>query len=158
MSCMQISLRALAGVREFLEASELWSVIDKEHPGIGFIIERMNPKHFVQSAYIFNRIELSEGKEARENQEPESWRAEIALAQKAVPERLKVIQVFKTVQMIDYNTESAGWLTQTEYENWNRKAEYEQFKKYIRNLKIYLAEHIIDHFIPEYEQAEWDLQ
>ena len=66
------------------------------------------------------------------------------------------MQLYKTLQMIDYNTDAKGWLTDTEYENWARKKEYENFKETLKRITKYLADFLVSR-TEEYKKAAWDL-
>lgn len=66
------------------------------------------------------------------------------------------MQLYKTLQMIDYNTDANGWLTDSEYENWSRRIEFENFKETLKRIKSFLADFLVSR-TEEYEKAAWDL-
>ena len=66
------------------------------------------------------------------------------------------MKLYKTLQMIDYNTSPKGWLSAEEYEHWYRKHEFENFKDTLHRIKNYLASFLVSR-TEEYEKATWDL-
>lgn len=171
MSCMPISIKALAGVRETLSRSFYWKEATDEKPIFlksafagafaGNCVGEKNfndlCSEFVEQAFIFNSIEYYKGKQARINAEPKEWRDFIFCLKNYDSERLSVMQLYKTLQMIDYNTEPKGWMNKDEYNNWSRKEEFENFKKTLGRIISCLASHIIAR-TEAYEKAVWSLE
>ena len=167
MSCMAISMKALAGVRETLRSSYYWNEQRDETPiSLKYVftgthypsdkLTEIQAKEFVEKAFIFNSIEYFKGEQARENSEPIEWGEYCFCLARCDSKRLSVMQLYKTLQMIDYNTDAKGWLTAAEYENWARKREYENFKETLKRITNYLAGFIVSR-TEEYEKAAWDL-
>lgn len=167
MSCMAISMKALAGVRETLRSSIYWNEQRDETPiNLKYVftgthhpsekLTEIQAKEFVEKAFIFNSIEYFKGEQARTNSEPVEWGDFIFCLKNYDSKRLSIMQLYKTLQMIDYNTEAKGWLTSSEYENWARRIEYENFKENLKTVKNCLASFIVGR-LKEYEDAEWCL-
>lgn len=166
MSCMPISIKALAGVRETLSRSFYWKEATDEKPIFlksafaGNCVGEKNfndlCREFVEQAFIFNSIEYYKGKQARINAEPKEWGDFIFCLKNYDSDRLSVMQLYKTLQMIDYNTEPRGWMEDDEYDNWSRKGEFEDFKKKLNKIISCLANHIICR-MEAYEKAVWSL-
>ena len=169
MSCMPISFKALAGVRETLLSSFYWTAQTDENPlslchafaggssrSIGE--KRMNDLalEFVEQAFVFNSVEYFRGEYARENAEPIEWGGYFAALKKSNSKRLPIIQMFKTLQMIDYNTEPKGWMTESEYANWARREEFERFKKTMNRIISCIACFIVSR-TEAYKNADWCL-
>lgn len=167
MSCMAISMKALAGVRETLRSSLYWNEQRDETPiGLKYVftgthypsekLTEIQAKEFVEKAFIFNSIEYFKGEQAKTNSEPIEWGDYLFCLKNYDGKRLSIMQLYKTLQMIDYNTEAKGWLTDSEYENWSRRVEYESFKEELKKVKNYLAQFIVSR-LDKYKEAEWDL-
>lgn len=169
MSCMAISIKALAGVRETLISSIYWREQSDETPlglckaftgsdrfTVSETITRIQAQEFCEKAFIFNSIEYFKGEQARTNSEPIEWEDFIFCLKNYDSKRLSIMQLYKTLQMIDYNTDADGWLTSSEYENWTRRFEYENFKEDLKTVENYLASFIVGR-LKEYEDAEWCL-
>lgn len=167
MSCMAISFNALAGVRETLVSSFYWREQNDEKPlglctaftgrsvlHVNTAMAETQAKEFVEKCFVFNSIEYFKGEHAKNNAEPIEWGEAIEIAKSCKSERLPIMQFYKTLQMIDYNTEASGWLTKEEYEKWARKDEYEVFKSNIKDLTKYLAEFLVSR-TQAYKDAEW---
>lgn len=169
MSCMAISMKALAGVRETLVCSFFWTQQSDENP-LGLFeafsgtyrryaslpVTKQQAKEFVEKAFIFNSIEYFKGEQAKTNSEPVEWGDYLFCLENYDSKRLSIMQLYKTLQMIDYNTEAKGWLTDSEYENWSRRVEYESFKEKLNKVRNYLARFIVSR-LDKYKEAEWDL-
>ena len=162
MSCMDISIKALAGVRETLKSSLYWREQSDEKPLVlGSVLRnyRINEKaidNFVENAFIFNSIEYFKGEQARNNAEPKEWGDFIYCLRNCDSERLKIVQFYKTIQMIDYNTDPKGWLSQEQYDNWCRKSEFEKFKEILHKIEHCVASFLVSR-LDEYKKAEWCL-
>ena len=162
MSCMDISIKALAGVRETLKSSLYWREQTDEKPLVlGWVLRecRLNEKaidKFVEDAFFFNATEYFKGEQAKNNAEPKEWGDFIFCLKNYDSKRLPLAQFFKTLEMIDYNTEPKGWLTKDEYENWSRKSDYEKFKEILHKILFYVASSLVSR-LKEYEDAEWYL-
>ncbi len=165
MSCIPVNIDSLVDVREMLYYSagwreqtdnkplQLWLALtgdyDKRSETAKIAVD------FVEKAYIFNAIECFCGKHAKSNTEPEQWNDALQAMKNVRRYKLiPIMQLFKSLQFIDYNTDVAGWLTPEEYENWSRKDEYEQFKDTCARLRKFLAEFIVSR-LPEYQAAKW---
>lgn len=167
MSCMAISMKALAGVRETLRSSIYWNEQRDETPislkyvftGTHYPSEKLTEiqaKEFVEKAFIFNSIEYFKGEHAKTNSEPIEWGDYFVCLSRFNSKRLSVMQLYKTLQVIDYNTDANGWLTDSEYENWSRRIEFENFKETLKRIKNFLADFLVSR-TEEYEKAAWDL-
>lgn len=167
MSCMAISIKALAGVRETLVSSFYWHEQTSERPlslihaftgtsCASEVLTKKQAQEFCEKTFIFNSIEYFKGEQARTNSEPVEWGDFIFCLKNYDSKRLSIMQLYKTLQMIDYNTEAKGWLTSSEYENWARRIEYENFKENLKTVKNCLASFIVGR-LKEYEDAEWCL-
>lgn len=167
MSCMPLSIDSLIDVRETLYSSAGWRCNNYECPTFLYQVfcgdnkpttaseSGRRTQDFVERAFIFNSIEYFKGVQARNNAEPKEWKdALLAMRKTRRCRRMSIVQLYKTLQCIDYNTEPAGWLLPKEYENWARKDEYEEFKETIKRLINYLAGHIAMH-TKAYEYATW---
>lgn len=164
MSCMTISKEALIGVRETLNDSLNWKETTKEQmPKLSFIFSKNRndvkkfeeeTQKFMTDAFIFNQFELTKGdKEVNENL---GWLEKyIQYLRKQEGNRMTLIQFFKTLQMIDYNTDARGWIEDEEYETWTMRKDYENFKMKINELISNVAKFIV-HRLPEYDNAKWD--
>ena len=168
MSCMAISMKALAGVRETLRSSIYWNEERDETPiSLKYVftgtyhpsekLTEIQAKEFVEKAFTFNSIEYFKGEQAKTNSEPIEWGDYFVCLSRFNSKRLSVMQLYKTLQMIDYNTDAKGWLTQEEYENWARKDEYEVFKSNIKDLTNFLAEFLVSR-TQAYKDAEWCIE
>lgn len=162
MSCMDISIKALAGVRETLKSSLYWREESDEKPLVlGSVLRkyRINEKaidNFVENAFFFNATEYFKGEQARSNAEPIEWGGFVSCLKNYDSKRLPLAQFFKTLEMIDYNTEPKGWLTDDEYENWSRKKDFERFKEILHEILFYVASSLVSR-LKEYEDAAWYL-
>lgn len=169
MSCIAISLEALTGVRETLISSLYWREQSDEKPlglfdaftGVNRFtasekLTKIQAEEFVEKAFVFNSIEYFKGEHAKNNAEPIEWGNYFRILKRCDSKRLPIMQFYKTLQMIDYNTDADGWLTKEEYENWARKDEYEIFKSNIKALTNYLAEFLVSR-TQAYKDAEWCL-
>ena len=167
MSCMAISMKALAGVRETLRSSIYWNEQRDETPiSLKYVftgthhpsekLTEIQAKEFVEKAFIFNSIEYFKGEHAKTNSEPIEWGDYFVCLSRFNSKRLSVMQLYKTFQMIDYNTDANGWLTDSEYENWSRRIEFENFKETLKRIKSFLADFLVSR-TEEYEKAAWDL-
>ena len=167
MSCMAVSLNALARVRETLVSSFYWREQSDEKPlglchaftgrsvlHVNTAIAKQQAREFVEKCFIFNSIEYFKGEQAKSNAEPIEWGDAIFCAKYCKRERLSIMQFYKTLRMIDYNTNASGWLTKEQYENWARKDEYEVFKSNIKDLTKFLAEFLVTQ-TQAYQDAEW---
>lgn len=164
MSCITISKEALIGVRETLNNSLNWKETTKEQmPKLSFIFSKNRndvkkfeeeTQKFMTDAFIFNQFELTKGdKEVNENL---GWCEKYLLyLRKQEGNRMTLIQFFKTLQMIDYNTDARGWIEDKEYETWARRKEYENFKTKINELISHIAQFIVAN-LPEYANAKWN--
>ena len=166
MSCLGISMKALAAVRETLISSFYWREQRDETPlglhhaftGVWHGSEKLTEiqaEEFVEKAFIYNSIEYFKGEHARNNAEPIEWGDFIRCLRNCRPKRLPIIQLYKTLCMFDYNTEPKGWLEEPEYENWSRRIEFENFKDTLKKVKNYLAEFLVSR-TETYKKAEWD--
>lgn len=164
---MPLSIDSLIDVRETLYSAASWYGGDYEHPFSLYSVFCGDNKpataseggkraqDFVEKAFIFNSIEHFKGEQARNNAEPVAWRvALLAMRETRRCRRMSIVQLYKTLQCIDYNTEPVGWLLPKEYENWARKDEYEEFKETIKRLINHLANHIAMR-TKAYEDAKW---
>lgn len=166
MSCMIISLEALARVRETLTASAYYKGDDINRPsrlyrafanGSTAAAKRLADE-FVKLACIYNNIEYFKGEQARNNAEPVEWGIELYHLQNMVNRQpLDVYQLYKTLEMIDYNTDPQGWMEPEEYDNWCRREEFEKFKETLKNLSLFLAEHIAKN-TEGYKNAQWSIE
>ena len=167
MSCMIISMEALARVRETLKAAAYYQGDDINRPrklynaftnGSQKAAKRL-ATDFVVRACIFNFIEYDKGEEARNNAEPVDWGTVIYHLTNNFNNRqpLDVYQLYKTLEMIDYNTDPQGWMEPEEYENWCRREEFEKFKETLKNLSLFLAEHIAKN-TEGYKNAQWSIE
>ena len=167
MSCMAISMKALAGVRETLRSSIYWNEQRDETPiSLKYVftgthhpsekLTEIQAKEFVEKAFIFNSIEYFKGEHAKTNSEPIEWGDYFVCLSRFNSKRLSVMQLYKTFQMIDYNTDANGWLTDSEYENWSRRIEFENFKETLKRIKKFLADFLVSR-TEEYEKAACDL-
>ena len=165
MSCMAISMEALAGVRETLVSSYFWKEQSDERPlglhraftgcyGNNLKLTEIQAQEFVENAFVFNSIEYFKGEHAKSNAEPIEWGDFIRCLKNFNHHRLPIMQFYKTLRMIDYNTDAEGWMEKSVYENWSRREEYENFKKTIKRVEQCLAEFIISR-TKEYQEAEW---
>jgi hypothetical protein len=165
---MAISMKALAGVRETLRSSIYWNEERDETPiSLKYVftgtyhpsekLTEIQAKEFVEKAFTFNSIEYFKGEHAKTNSEPIEWGDYFVCLSRFNSKRLSVMQLYKTLQMIDYNTDAKGWLTQEEYENWARKDEYEVFKSNIKDLTNFLAEFLVSR-TQAYKDAEWCIE
>ena len=165
---MAISMKALAGVRETLCSSIYWNEERDETPiSLKYVftgtyhpsekLTEIQAKEFVEKAFTFNSIEYFKGEHAKTNSEPVGWGDYFVCLSRFNSKRLSVMQLYKTLQMIDYNTDAKGWLTQEEYENWARKDEYEVFKSNIKDLTNFLAEFLVSR-TQAYKDAEWCIE
>ena len=164
MSCITISKEALIGVRETLNDSLNWKETTKEQmPELSFIFSKNRndvkkfeeeTQKFITDAFIFNQFELTKGnKEVNENL---GWCEKYLLyLRKQEGNRMTIIQFLKTLQMIDYNTDTRGWIEDEEYETWARRKEYENFKTKINELTSKVAQFIVA-TLQEYDKAKWD--
>ena len=168
MSCMTISMKALAGVRETLISSVYWREQYDENPltlAHAFSgcyhpspeLTEIQAREFVEKAFVYNCIEYFKGEQARNNAEPIEWSDYFRCLKNYKSKRLSIIQLYKTLQMIDYNTDASGWLEKEEYENWSRKIEFENFKDTLHKVIHSLAEFLVSR-TEAYKAAEWCLQ
>lgn len=170
MSCMIISTRALFSVKRTLISSYYWSTQTKDRPMKLYtnLWKNGNFPHcavdvvreatkFVWQAYVFNAVEYFKGEQARDNAEPIEWGSVYEILQVAGDEALTPVQLYKTLGMIDYNTDPKGWLEPEEYDNWARRDEFEQFKETLKRLRNFLAEHIAKN-TEEYKNAQWSIE
>lgn len=164
MSCITISKEALIGVRETLNDSLNWKkVSDEQMRSLPFVFSNKHRKDkekfeeetqkFITDAFIFNQFELTKGdKEVNENL---GWYEKyIQDLKEQEGNRMTLIQFFKTLQMIDYNTDARGWIDDKEYETWARRKEYENFKTKINELISHVAQFIVAR-LQEYDDAKW---
>lgn len=163
MSCITISKEALIGVRETLNDSLNWKETTKDQtPELSFIFSKNRndvkkfeeeTQKFITDAFIFNQFELTKGdKEVNENL---GWCEKyIQDLKEQEGNRITLIQFFKTLQMIDYNTDARGWIEDKEYETWARRKEYENFKTKINELISHVAQFIVAR-LQEYDDAKW---
>lgn len=163
MSCITISKEALIGVRETLNDSLNWKETTKgQTPELSFIFSKNRndvkkfeeeTQKFITDAFIFNQFELTKGdKEVNENL---GWCEKyIQDLKEQEGNRMTLIQFFKTLQMIDYNTDARGWIEDKEYETWARRKEYENFKTKINELISHVAQFIVAR-LQEYDDAKW---
>lgn len=161
---MTISKEALIGVRETLNDSLNWEETTKEQMSeLSFIFSKNRndvkkfeeeTQKFMTDAFIFNQFELTKGdKEVNENL---GWCEKyIQYLRKQEGNRMTLIQFFKTLQMIDYNTDARGWIEDEEYETWTMRKDYENFKMKINELISNVAKFIVRR-LPEYDNAKWD--
>ena len=167
MSCMPISFEALAAVRETLVSSYHWKEQTDNKPlglhhaftgsyGWNLTHTRTMAQKFVECAYVFNYIEYFKGEPARTNSEPIEWGRALCHIAKCNPSRkMSIMQLYKTMQMIDYNTDALGWMTENERDSWTRLDDYKTFKQTIRRTISFLAEFIVSR-LDDYMEAEWD--
>lgn len=169
MSTMPISLNALAAVRETIYLSYFWSVQEDEKPLGLFDAFLGTQSHryvnenealaaaetFVNRAYIFNCIAYFKGAHDKSNKEPAEWGCTIEALKNTHKKRLSIVQLYKTVQCIDYNTDAEGWFTPEKYKQWDRRLDYEAFKKMLARLQTFLSAFIIAR-LDEYKAAKWD--
>ena len=163
---MIISLEALARVRETLKASAYYQGGDINKPrklykaftnGSQKAAKRLADE-FVTRACIFNNIEYFKGEQARNNAEPVEWGIELYhLKNMANRQPLDVYQLYKTLEMIDYNTNPQGWMERREYKNWCRREEFEEFKETLKRMTQCLAEHIARN-TEGYKNAKWSIE
>ena len=166
MSCLPLSMTTLASVRETLRCSYSWTEDAPETPiALWFaftdgrsvrsdLVATRHSEKFVELAYIFNCIEYSQGEEARTNSEPVSWGLALDIAKHGQGQRLSILQLIKSLECIDYNTSSDGWLEKEEYENWARREEFEKFKTQLKRIILALLSSVVSR-LPEYKQAKW---
>lgn len=162
MSCLQISDRALAGVSTTIISASFWREQTEGQP-LSFYHyitgeysnteERAKDcaKTFVYFSMLFNYMELEGG----ELKSTDVFNADLERVWNKVQDRLSVMQLLKTLQMIDYNTDVKGQMEQEQYDNWSLKSEYESYKKHLDETISYLAEFIVSR-MPEYRAAKWD--
>lgn len=164
MSCIQISLDTLAGVRETIKASFYWTTNYEETPLCVFdsffprssrysiSAHRVEEKaeEFVANAMLFNLMELDKGEEPQGYQESLAALAEYGKSRK----RLGIWQFYKSLQFIDYNTDVCGQMTAEQYEKWPMREQYEKFHSLCNRLCNRLAKRFVSK-MPQYEQAVW---
>lgn len=169
MSTLPISLNALAAVRDTLIASFYWRENDENHCSYLFDVFANRPSHnyvteseakgmvenFVNLAYIFNAISYFKGEQAKTNEEPDEWGCALEALKSTRGKTMTLVQLFKTIQCIDYNTDVESWLQPGEYYNWKRKYIFEEFNKTIMRINVCLGNHIIGQ-TEEYKAAKWD--
>jgi len=162
MSCIQISFETLAGVRETIESSLFWTSDYQETPLCIFSVffpnssrfniaeNRVKEKasEFVTLALSFNTIQLERGKTP--NYLPELQQALAEFNGK----RPNIMQFYKSMQFIDYNTDVRGQMTDKEYQAWPMREQYEKFHETCERVCNRLAERFVSK-MPEYENAEW---
>ena len=162
MSCIQISFETLAGVRETIEASKLWRDDYPETPcclfnaffprSSRFDISENRVKEtaaeFVTLALAFNTIELHKGETPYYLPELQQALAEFN------GKRPNIMQFYKSLQFIGYNTDVRGHLTDEEYQAWPMREQYEKFHDTCERVCNMLAENFVRK-MPEYENAKW---
>lgn len=168
MSTMAISPKALASVRETLCVSVYWRQMDKDTPfGLQFAFSgsyhmtedemRKLADEFVFMAHVFNETEYCKGQQAKGNYYPVEFGLWKRMTENMNARRLSSVQLYKTLQMIDYNTDAIGWLTEEERQNWCMKDEFAKFKETTRRMIACLSAHIIS-FLDEYKEAKWSIE
>lgn len=168
MSTLPLSIDNLANVRETLWLSQWWASDSntKERPIMlisNFTGQHRNTptkvgesvKEFVHLAYIFNCIAYFKGEHAKGKTEPLQWNDGLRAIDMTNAERMGICQFLKTLQCIDYNTDVRGWLTDEQYEKWERKEQYEKFHDTLLRMIHFLALHILDYDSEEYKNAKW---
>lgn len=166
MSTLPLSIDSLAQVRETLQMSQHWHTNEKEYPcGLVAIFmndafpreEKVNAfaSHFVHQAYIFNAIAYFKGEHAKGKTEPSQWNDGLRAIDMTNAKRMGICQFLKSLQCIDYNTDVRGWLTDEQYEKWERKEQYEKFHDTLQRMIHFLALHILDYDSEEYKNAKW---
>jgi len=162
MSCIQISFETLAGVRETIEASLFWTSDYQETPlcifseffpnssRFNIAGNRVKEKasEFVTLALSFNTIQLERGKTPDYLPELQQALAEFN------GKRPNIMQFYKSMQFIDYNTDVRGQMTDKEYQAWPMREQYEKFHETCERVCNRLAERFVSK-MPEYENAEW---
>ncbi len=108
---------------------------------------------FVHLAYIFNCHEYFKGKKV--NGEPLAWGDALRAIDITKRKRLKICQLLKSLQCIRYNTDVRGWLTDEQYEKWERKEHYEKFHETLQRMIHFLALHILGYDSEDYKNAKW---
>ena len=161
MSCIQISLDTLAGVRETIEASMYWTTDYEETPCCVFDVffprssrfnisaNRVKEKaaEFVAQALVFNSLQLGDS-------DPILHHESLMELNRISRKRLGVWQFYKSLQFIDYNTDVRGQMTAEQYEKWPMREQYEKFHSLCDEICNRLAERFVSK-LPQYEQAVW---
>lgn len=168
MSTLPLSIDILAEARETIYCSYFWTQSDKDYclglfdaflgtQSHRYITEKealSAAETFVNRAYIFNCIAYFKGAHDNSHKEPEAWDCAIRVMHNTHKRRVSLVQLYKTIQCIDYNTDAEGWFTPRKYENWDRRLDYEAFKKQLNRIEMCLASHIIGQ-LGEYKSATW---
>ena len=163
MSCIQISFETLAGVRETIESSLFWTSDYQETPTCIFSVffpnssrfniagNRVKEKaaEFVAQALLFNHMELD-----RNGETPEHYQTWLQALTEFNGKRPNIMQFYKSMQFIDYNTDVRGQMTDKEYQAWPMREQYEKFHETCERVCNRLAERFVSK-MPEYEKAEW---
>ena len=161
MSCIQISLDTLAGVRETIEASMYWTTDYEETPCGVFDVffpnssrfniseNRVKEKaaEFVVQALVFNFLELDLSGSMQHH-------GSIIELNRISRKRLGVWQFYKSLQFISYNTDVRVQMTAEQYERWPMREAYEKFHSLCDEICNRLAERFVSK-LPQYEQAVW---
>lgn len=170
MSTLPISIDTLAQVRETIYMSFFWRK-SGENVCLGLFDAFSGQSHyastedeafkaaekFVNEAYRFNSIACIayfNGLHYNSNKEPEAWDCDIQAMHNMRRKRLTLVQLYKTIQCIDYNTDVKGYFTPQQYQAWDRRLEYEAFMHQLQRMERRLAAHIISE-LDEYKAAAW---
>ena len=160
MSTIQVSARALQGVRNKLQSSFFWNRHNLQHPvslyktfaGTSYKeseeVAKRRIDEFIRLVIIFNATEYDRGK-CPDEEYVNHW---MKLSNGDCD--ISIHQFYKTMLFIDYNTEAEGWID--ENEPWIYRAAYKGFKQQVEEIINYLANHIAAH-TKEVEDAKWDL-
>lgn len=162
MSCIQISFETLAGVRETIEATRFWRddypdtpccLFDAFFPNQSiFSITENRVKEtaaeFVALALAFNTIELHHGETPYFLPQLQQALAEFH------GKRPNIMQFFKSMMFISYNTSAAGWINENEYKSWPMREQYEKFHKTCDRVIKALAVDFVSR-TTEFENAKW---
>lgn len=158
MSCMQISMKAIASVRDTIIAS-YYRGDNLYFNLLGFFGTEEDvksyAKRFAEDIYIFNDIERGKSELAKRNEKPDYWQLYLDALNEHHGNRLEDVQLFKTLMCIEYNTDVVCNLTSKEYLDWELKNEYELFTGWLKKLMSSLAVRIICE-MPEFKKAQWD--